>query len=70
MSGQYFSQCSILYSNKADRPGGFPMKAPNANAVSLRVFVCVCVCLCVCCVCECFESVLVNFELGCLTELH
>ncbi|MBK8233661.1 MAG: SDR family oxidoreductase [Candidatus Eisenbacteria bacterium] len=28
-SGAYFSQCSILYRQKADRRGGWPMRSPN-----------------------------------------
>ena len=28
-SGEYFSQNSILYANKKDKPGGWPMKSPN-----------------------------------------
>ncbi|MEM7157066.1 MAG: SDR family oxidoreductase [Myxococcota bacterium] len=28
-SGEYFSQNSILYTNKSDRPGGWPMRSPN-----------------------------------------
>ena len=31
-SGEYYSQNSILYSNKKDRPGGWPMKSPNPQA--------------------------------------
>ena len=31
-SGEYYSQSSILYSNKENRPGGWPMKSPNPNA--------------------------------------
>ncbi len=31
-SGEYFSQISVLYPNKADRPGGWPMRSPNPNA--------------------------------------
>ncbi len=30
-SGEYYSQCSLLYANKADRPGGWPMRSPNPN---------------------------------------
>ncbi len=28
-SGEYFSQNSILYADKKDKPGGWPMKSPN-----------------------------------------
>lgn len=28
-SGEYFSQCSILYRRKAERAGGWPMRSPN-----------------------------------------
>ena len=31
-SGEYFSQNSILYPNKENRPGGWPMPSPNPNA--------------------------------------
>ena len=31
-SGEYFSQNSILYPNKANRAGGWPMRSPNPNA--------------------------------------
>ena len=31
-SGEYFSQSSILYSDKECRNGGWPMKSPNPNA--------------------------------------
>jgi NAD(P)-dependent dehydrogenase (short-subunit alcohol dehydrogenase family) len=31
-SGAYFSQHSILYPNKENRPGGWPMRSPNPNA--------------------------------------
>ncbi len=31
-SGEYFSQSSILYSDKECRKGGWPMKSPNPNA--------------------------------------
>ena len=31
-SGEYYSQISILYPNKEDRPGGWPMLSPNPNA--------------------------------------
>lgn len=31
-SGAYYSQNSILYSNKKDRPGGWPMASPNPDA--------------------------------------
>ena len=31
-SGQYFSQRSVLYSDKECRPGGWPMQSPNPNA--------------------------------------
>lgn len=31
-SGEYFSQHSILYPNKKNRPGGWPMRSPNPNA--------------------------------------
>jgi hypothetical protein len=28
-SGDYYSQISLLYKNKKDRPGGWPMVSPN-----------------------------------------
>ncbi len=31
-SGEYYSQNSILYPNKENRPGGWPMVSPNPNA--------------------------------------
>jgi NAD(P)-dependent dehydrogenase (short-subunit alcohol dehydrogenase family) len=31
-SGEYFSQMSILYPNKENRPGGWPMPSPNPHA--------------------------------------
>jgi len=31
-SGEYFSQISILYPNKENRPGGWPMSSPNPKA--------------------------------------
>ena len=31
-SGEYYSQISILYPNKENRPGGWPMPSPNPNA--------------------------------------
>jgi retinol dehydrogenase-13 len=31
-SGEYFSQRSVLYSDKECRPGGWPMESPNPNA--------------------------------------
>ena len=31
-SGEYFSQNSILYPNKENRPGGWPMSSPNPHA--------------------------------------
>ncbi len=31
-SGEYFSQSSILYPNREDRPGGWPMRSPNPYA--------------------------------------
>jgi len=31
-SGEYYSQNSILYPNKENRPGGWPMESPNPNA--------------------------------------
>lgn len=31
-NGAYFSQHSILYPNRADRPGGWPMRSPNRHA--------------------------------------
>jgi NAD(P)-dependent dehydrogenase (short-subunit alcohol dehydrogenase family) len=31
-SGEYYSQMSILYREREDRPGGWPMKSPNPNA--------------------------------------
>ncbi len=30
-SGEYYSQNSVLYSDKANRPGGWPMKSPNPH---------------------------------------
>jgi NAD(P)-dependent dehydrogenase (short-subunit alcohol dehydrogenase family) len=30
-SGEYYSQNSILYPNKANRPGGWPMRSPNPH---------------------------------------
>jgi hypothetical protein len=30
-SGEYFSQTSILYPDKANRAGGWPMRSPNPN---------------------------------------
>ena len=41
-SGEYYSQNSILYPDKANRPGGWPMKSPNPNvyddALAERLF--------------------------------
>jgi NAD(P)-dependent dehydrogenase (short-subunit alcohol dehydrogenase family) len=31
-SGEYYSQKSILYASRADRPGGWPMRSPNPLA--------------------------------------
>jgi len=31
-SGEYYSQNSILYPNKVNRPGGWPMRSPNPHA--------------------------------------
>ena len=31
-SGEYYSQNSILYPNKENRPGGWPMPSPNPKA--------------------------------------
>jgi NAD(P)-dependent dehydrogenase (short-subunit alcohol dehydrogenase family) len=31
-SGEFYSQNSIFYPNKANRPGGWPMSSPNPNA--------------------------------------
>jgi short-subunit dehydrogenase len=31
-SGEYFSQNSVLYPNRENRPGGWPMPSPNPNA--------------------------------------
>ena len=31
-SGEYFSQTSLLYPDKANRGGGGPMQSPNPNA--------------------------------------
>lgn len=31
-SGEYYSQCSILYPKKENRPGGWPMRSPNPLA--------------------------------------
>ncbi len=31
-SGAYFSQMGLLYPNRADRPGGWPMRSPNPHA--------------------------------------
>ena len=28
-SGEYYSQNSVLYADKANRPGGWPMRSPN-----------------------------------------
>jgi len=35
-SGSYFSQHSVLYRDKADKKGGWPMKSPNPNAHDLE----------------------------------
>ena len=35
-NGDYFSQMSTIYSNKADKPGGWPMKSPNPHAHDKR----------------------------------
>ncbi|MCA9604245.1 MAG: hypothetical protein KC619_01535, partial [Myxococcales bacterium] len=41
-SGAYYSQNSILYPNKADRRGGWPMRSPNPtthdDAVGERLY--------------------------------
>jgi NAD(P)-dependent dehydrogenase (short-subunit alcohol dehydrogenase family) len=34
-SGAYFSQHSVLYSDKECKPGGFPMKSPNPHAIDM-----------------------------------
>ena len=31
-SGEYYSQNSILYPDKKNRPGGWPMQSPNPHA--------------------------------------
>lgn len=31
-SGAFYSQCSVLYRNKAHRPGGWPMESPDRRA--------------------------------------
>jgi retinol dehydrogenase-13 len=31
-SGEYYSQNSVLYINKKNRPGGWPMRSPNKHA--------------------------------------
>ena len=36
-SGEYYSQISILYSNKENRPGGWPMPSPNPNAHDIEL---------------------------------
>ncbi|MCH4887664.1 SDR family oxidoreductase [Acidaminobacter sp. JC074] len=36
-SGEYFSQNSLLYSDKACRRGGWPMKSPNPNAHNMKI---------------------------------
>jgi hypothetical protein len=36
-SGSYFSQHSVLYRDRADRKGGWPMKSPNPNAHDLEM---------------------------------
>jgi hypothetical protein len=28
-SGEYYSQCGLLYPKKENRPGGWPMRSPN-----------------------------------------
>lgn len=35
-SGQYFSQHSVLYREKENRKGGWPMKSPNPNATDME----------------------------------
>ena len=35
-SGEYYSQNSILYPNKENRPGGWPMRSPNPNAHDVK----------------------------------
>lgn len=35
-NGAYFSQNSILYPNKENRPGGWPMRSPNPNAHDVK----------------------------------
>ncbi len=35
-SGEYFSQRSVLYSDKECRPGGWPMTSPNPNALDMK----------------------------------
>lgn len=35
-SGQYFSQHSVLYRDKACRKGGFPMQSPNPHATDME----------------------------------
>ena len=36
-SGEYYSQISILYPNKENRPGGWPMPSPNPNAHDIEL---------------------------------
>lgn len=36
-NGAYYSQNSLLYPKKEDRPGGWPMKSPNPNARDERL---------------------------------
>ena len=36
-SGEYYSQNSILYPNKANRPGGWPMRSPNPHVYDDRL---------------------------------
>ncbi len=36
-SGEYYSQNSILYPNKENRPGGWPMSSPNPNAHDVKL---------------------------------
>jgi len=31
-TGEYYSQNSVLYPNREDRPGGWPMPSPNPHA--------------------------------------
>jgi NAD(P)-dependent dehydrogenase (short-subunit alcohol dehydrogenase family) len=36
-SGEYYSQISILYPNKENQPGGWPMPSPNPNAHDIEL---------------------------------